>query len=73
MIIEDIKTYVMGAQNEYVTTQHAIGMELIFKGWVVKNWFDMQQKQYFTMRKVNKIIVKQSVVFYSKAWKTEMT
>ena len=44
MIIEDIKTYVMGAQNEYVTTQHAIGMELIFKGWVVKNWFDVQQK-----------------------------
>ena len=44
MIIEDIKTYMMGVQNEYVTMQHAIGMELIFKGWVVKNWFDMQQK-----------------------------
>ena len=69
MIIEDIKTYVMGAQNEYATTQHAIGMELIFKGWVVKNWFDVQQKQRFTTGKVNKIIVKQSMVFYLKAWK----
>ena len=66
IIIEDIKTYIMGVQNEYVTMQCAIGMELIFKGWVVKNWFDVQQKQCFTMGKVNKIIVKQSVVFYSK-------
>ena len=32
MIIEDIKTYVMGAPNEYIITQHIIGMELIFKG-----------------------------------------
>ena len=40
-IIEDIKTYVMGAPNEYVTMQNVIGMELIFKGWVVKNWFNV--------------------------------
>jgi len=29
----------------------------------------MQQKQHFMIRTVNKIIVKQRVVFYSKVWK----
>jgi len=44
IIIDNIKNYVMQKNNEYVTTQHVIGMEILFKEWVVKNWFDMQQK-----------------------------
>lgn len=40
----------------------------MFKGWAMKNWIDVQQKQEHVMRKMNKIIVKCSVTFYSKAW-----
>ena len=32
MIIGDIKIYMNQEENEYVTTQHLIGMDLIFKG-----------------------------------------
>ena len=45
LIIDDIETYVMQRQKEYVTTQQVIGMDKIFKGWVVKNWIDVHQPQ----------------------------
>ena len=46
-----------------------IGMDKIFKGWVVKNWIDMHQLQRLNMKEVNREIVKSSVWYYSKAWK----
>jgi hypothetical protein len=69
MIVDDIRNYVMKEQNEYATTQHVIGMDLLFKGWVVKNWLNVHNKQRHVMKRINKIIVKQSVIYYSKAWK----
>ena len=36
MIILDIKWYIFHENNEYTTTEHIIGMEFIFQGWVVK-------------------------------------
>ena len=68
MILEDIKKCVCQESEEYATTQHLVGMDLAFKGWVVKNWLDVQQRQSLTMKKLNKVIVKCSVVCYSKAW-----
>ena len=68
MVVVDITNYVNQEEKEYVTTQHLVGMELIFKEWVVKNWLNIQQSQSYTMKKLNKIIVKCSMIFYSKAW-----
>ena len=68
IIIGDILQYMKDEEHEYITTQHVIGMELIFKEWVVKNWMDMQQVQSHRMKKINKIIVKNSIIFYLKAW-----
>lgn len=68
LIVKDIETYVNQESNEYTTTQHVVGMDLMFKGWVIKNWLNVQQKQEYIMKKINKIIVKCSVMFYSKAW-----
>ena len=37
LIIQDIKTYLKGDyQTEFTTTQHMIGMNNMFKGWVMK-------------------------------------
>ena len=52
----------------YSTTQQVVGMELIFKGWVMKNWLNVQQEQEHVTKKLNRIIVKCSVIFYSRAW-----
>ena len=43
-------------------------MELIFKGWVIKNWLNIQQEQEQVTKKLNRIIVKSSVIFYSRVW-----
>ena len=37
LIIADINRYIRNEDQEYLTTQHIIGMQLIFKGWVVRN------------------------------------
>lgn len=68
LIVKDIETYVNQESNEHTTTQHIVGMDFIFKGWVMKNWLNAQHKQECIMKKMNKIIVKCSVTFYSKAW-----
>ena len=55
-------------EKECATTQYLVGMELIFKGWVVKNWLNANQSQSHMMKKLNKINVKYGVIFYSKPW-----
>ena len=45
MIVSDIKRYVNKEDQHYVTTQHVIGIELLFKGWVVRNWLNIQDDQ----------------------------
>ena len=68
LIINDLVQYVRNGSQEYATTQHLVGMSVVFKGWVVKNWLNIQEPQRYWMHVVNKIIVKQSVMFYSRAW-----
>ena len=53
--------------QHYVTIQHVIGIELLFKGWVVQNWLNVQDDQQMETKQMNKIIIKISVMFYSKA------
>ena len=48
--------------------QQLVGIDLIFKGWVVKNWANMSQKQSLGIKRINKMIVKYSVRFYSQVW-----
>ena len=55
-------------ETDFATTQHLIGMDLLFRGWVVKNWVNVNHEQSYLMKKLNKIIVKHSVIFYSKVW-----
>jgi len=69
MIINDIKRYILAETNEFDTTQHLIGMHMLFRGWVVKNWMDVTKETSIAMKKVNKILVKNSVNFYAKSWK----
>ena len=51
-----------------MTTQQCVGFQLVFKGWVVRNWENILEAPIKNMNKLNKIIVKQSVLLYSKAW-----
>ena len=37
IIVRNIECYVKNEENEYITTQQIIGIDLTFKGWVVKN------------------------------------
>ena len=67
LIITDISAYLNEEETDFKTTQHLIGMDLLFKGWVVKNWINVNHEQSYVMKKLNKIIVKHSVIFYSKA------
>jgi len=69
LIIEDVTQYL--ARNEswtYNTTQHIIGMKNMFKGWIVKGWDNPEKEQSPEMIKVNKMLVKASVSYYSKSW-----
>ena len=44
-------------------------MKCLFRGWVTKNWRNVNERQSEAMRKINKILVRSSVVCYSDAWK----
>ena len=69
MIIDDIENYILVENKEFITTQHLIGMKMLYRGWVVKNWMNIEERNTTTkMKKMNKVLVKQSVIFYSKAW-----
>ena len=44
-------------------------MKALFRGWTVKNWGDLEKSQDNVMKRMNKMVVKKCVVFYSKLWK----
>ena len=67
LIITDISAYVHEEETDFETTQHLIGMDLLFRGWVIKNQVNVNHEQSYLMKKLNKIIVKHSIIFYSKA------
>ena len=57
------------SDGEWLTTQSLIRLNHLFRGWIMINLLDIQEFQTIGMRKVNKIIIKKSVEFYSLAWK----
>ena len=49
-------------------TQALIGHGMLFRGFIVKDWFGGNRNQT-KYQNVNKIIVKESVMYYGKCWK----
>ena len=42
LLLNDIDEYLSGGDSyEGVTTQSIIGIQLIFRGWIIKNWIDV--------------------------------
>ena len=67
-ILEDIEYYLNSREPyEGVTTQSMIGMNALYRGWITKNWEKANNNQPRKMHTLNKIIVKHSIKFYSKA------
>ena len=48
--------------------QHAIGVKHVFRGWVASNYINVNNHPTHVMKQANKIIVRKSAEFYSKAW-----
>ena len=70
LMLSDIRQYLMeGVDVEGHTIQSVIGISLIFRGWIVKNWINVLDNQPRRIHLLNKIIIKQSVLFYAEAWK----
>ena len=53
---------------EHNTMQSFIGIQILFRGWIVKNWEDSNETQPKKMHNTNKVIARHSVKFYAKAW-----
>ena len=45
---------------QHTITQQLIRIELIFKGWVVKKWINVNQEQKFVMKKINRLTIPHS-------------
>ena len=70
LLLTDVKEYLHNEQqDEGCTTQSLVGMKHLFRGWIVKNWTNVQEAQPKRMHSINKIVIKQSVIFYAEAWK----
>ena len=70
LLLNDIDEYLKGGDSyDRVTTQSLIRIHLIFRGWIMKNWLNVNEYQPRKMHTLNKIIVNHSVKFYSKAQK----
>ena len=66
--MQDIKKYLFQEDGVFMTNQHLIGMKMLFRGWSIKNWMDVNVTPSLRMKNINKILVKYSLTFYSKAW-----
>ena len=68
-MLSDIKNYIYNQNNPGLTTQSQLGMKYLFRGWVTKNWTNINDPQNVIMKEINRILVRQSVEYYSEAWK----
>ena len=68
-MLSDIWNYLQNNNTEGLTTQSEIGMRNLFQGWITKNWRDMSSRPNKKHKEINKILVRNSVTFYSEAWK----
>ena len=73
-IMNDVEVFindtidVLQGTNSGRGTQALVGHDMLFRGFIVKDWFggNINQTKYHN---VNKIIVKESVTYYGKCWK----
>ena len=65
---EDILIYLDDDDDEFEMNQQFVGMQELFRGYVVSDWkgTNMKCKKY---RYLNEIIARESVFFYNKCWK----
>ena len=68
-MLSDILNYMQNNNTEGLTTQSEIGMRNLFRGWITKNWRDVNSRSNEKQKEINKILVRNSVTFYSEAWK----
>ena len=69
LFVEDILQYLENEEEkEYKTNQHLVGMQELFRGYVVVVWegTELRSKKYSVL---NKIIAKKCMEFYVKCWK----
>ena len=61
-MINDIRKYLI-ERNDYETNQQYIGFKVLFKGYVIKNWYkaNFNATKY---AKLNKILIKRCVKYY---------
>ena len=61
MMIEDIMLF-LNKETPVHTNQQIIGFNVLFKGYVVQNWFGIESNNEF--EDDNKILVKNYIQFY---------
>ena len=67
-MIADVQNYLNNEIEEAcVTTQSKIGMKYLFRGWVTRHWTNVNERPQSKMHEINKILIRQSVTFYSEA------
>ena len=67
MIIYDIRQYLVN-REEFSTNQQHIGFQVLFRGYAVKNWFDMDFSM-IKFKECNKVIVRLCVKYYETCWR----
>ena len=67
-IIAYITSFLYQSQTEWLATQFIVSMKALFRGWIVKHWGYLEKRQNNVIKSIHKIVVKQCVAFYSKAW-----
>ena len=67
IFINDIHDF-MNGENDVPGSQNIIGFKQLFRGYIVKDWFDanVDETKYAT---ANKVIIKECVMFYNQCWK----
>ena len=63
-LLHDIVQYFKELQN-FRTLQAKLGVELLFKGFIVRSWDSNKELKY---RALNKIVVRESINYYYKYW-----
>ena len=67
MITKDTSVHLHQSEEQFITTQQLIRMKYVFKGWVMKNQLNANNKLSTAITQIKKAMVKTSVQFYLKA------
>ena len=63
--------YYLNQDKDYhsVTRQSIISINQLFRGWIVRNWHDINEPQPKKMHILSKLIIKWSAKLCSEAWR----